>query len=276
MVVFPNAKINIGLYILGKRLDGFHNLQTVFYSLPFFDALEIAALPNLPNNTLEFSVLGDIPETNPGSNLCEKAYQLLSETYGPLPASQLLLLKHIPSGGGLGGGSADGAFTLNLLNRFYQLNIPSNELSNLALQLGSDCPFFLFNKPCLAEGRGEKLTPVSLDLSPFSICIINPGIHVSTQWAFQELPAFSPENVDPLAFLNHDVRSWKNYVRNDFEYPVFLRHPELAHIKNELYNSGAYFASLSGTGSTVYGIFEKEVKSLSPALMDQGYFIKWL
>ena len=190
MIVFPNCKINLGLKILGKRDDGFHNLETVFYPIPFKDALEIIA--NTQNkNGVEFTGTGLAVDGEAIDNLCVKAYQLLKNDFPQLPAVKIHLHKAIPMGAGLGGGSADAAFMLRLLNEKFNLNLSTPQLLNYALQLGSDCPFFISNKPCMATGRGEVLEEVAVDLSAYKIVLINPGIHINTGWAFSQLSHFS-------------------------------------------------------------------------------------
>ena len=185
MIVFPNCKINLGLHILGKREDGFHNLETVFYPLLFRDALEL--IPATNNTTeIEFTGSGLAVDGNVSDNLCVKAYYLLKKNFPQLPLVKIHLHKAIPMGAGLGGGSADAAFMLKLLNEKFNLNISTPQLLNYALELGSDCPFFIINKPCIATGRGEILEEIEVDLSAYKIVLINPGIHINTGWAFSQ------------------------------------------------------------------------------------------
>lgn len=251
MVVFPNCKINIGLRILRKRNDGYHDLETVFYSIPVCDALEA-----VHGNAFQFQQTGLTVETPHEKNLCVKAYQLLKDQFPQLPPVHLHLHKNIPMGAGLGGGSADAAFTLLLLNNKFQLGISNERLLDLALQLGSDCPYFIINRPSFASGRGEFLEPVSLDLSGYSFLLVHPQIHVSTAEAFSLIRPGVP--VDSLKQLvQQPITEWRDRVINDFETPLFEKHPVLAEIKNKLYQGGALFASLSGSGSSIYGIFEK-------------------
>lgn len=252
MIVFPNCKINLGLHVVKKRADGFHDLQTVFYPIAIHDALEIIEAPT--GSEIEFSFSGIAVEGKAEDNICAKAYYLLKKDFPQLPPVSMHLHKNIPIGAGLGGGSADGAFALQLLNKKFNLCLNSEKLTEYSLMLGSDCPFFLYNKPCFATGRGENLQPLDIDLSSYKIVIVNPGIHINTGWAFQNITPALPET-DLKNAVMQPVENWRNAVSNDFEQPVFNKHPEIKKIKEELYDAGALFASMSGSGSTVYGIF---------------------
>ncbi|MEI9943277.1 MAG: 4-(cytidine 5'-diphospho)-2-C-methyl-D-erythritol kinase [Chitinophagaceae bacterium] len=269
MIVFPNCKINLGLRILRKRGDSYHDLETIFYPLPFFDALEIIPAAE---KTITFTTSGLTTETG-ANNLCIKAYELLKKDFPGLPVAKIHLHKTIPSGAGLGGGSADAAFTLRLLNDKFTLGLSQDQLIKYALQLGSDCPFFIINKPCFATGRGEVLEETVVDLSSYNIVIVNPGIHISTANAFAGItPAVPAKSVKEI--IQQPVETWEDELINDFETPVFTQYPEIQEIKQELYNKGAVYASLSGSGSTVYGIFKKgnPVQLAFPA----NYFVKQL
>lgn len=272
MVVFPNCKINLGLNILRKREDGYHDIETVFYPLPFYDALEcISNNSDHPNTNIQFSSTGLKIEGEEESNLCIKAYQLLKGDFPRLPAVQMHLHKAIPMGAGLGGGSADGAFTLILLNKKYQLNLSANQLINYALQLGSDCPFFIINKPCFAQSRGEVLQEISLDLTPYKLFIVNPGIHINTGWAFSQInPAQPARNIKEI--VTQPVESWKETLVNDFEKPVLQHYPQLQSIKEQLYKLGAVYTGMSGSGSTFFGIFHK-AQTIKPGFPPE-YYIK--
>lgn len=265
MVVFPNCKINLGLRILDKREDGFHNLETIFYPIKICDVLEI--IKDESSNNIQFTSSGNIVDGNAEDNICVKAYHLLKKDHPELPSIKMHLHKTIPMGAGLGGGSADAAFTLQLINTKFKLNLSDKQLSNYALQLGSDCPFFILNKPCIATGRGEILKETALDLSGNTIMIINPGIHINTGWAFSQLATFSSssDKLDPS-----DKTTWKN----DFEPIVFNQYPEIKEIRDTLYNAGALYASMSGSGSTVYGLFDKTAPTL-PAFRSH-YYVKTL
>ncbi|MFZ1454383.1 MAG: 4-(cytidine 5'-diphospho)-2-C-methyl-D-erythritol kinase, partial [Ferruginibacter sp.] len=204
MVSFPNCKINLGLHILGKREDGFHNLETLFYPVPFKEALEL--IPSL-NSAIEFTATGLAVDGNTSDNLCVKAYHLLKKDYPEIPAVKIHLHKAIPLGAGLGGGSADAAFMLKLLNEKFKLQLSTDQLINYALQLGSDCPFFIINKPCYATGRGEVLEETTLDLSAYKIVLINPGIHINTGWAFSNItPALPVKSIKEI--IQQPINSW--------------------------------------------------------------------
>ncbi len=251
MIAFPNCKINLGLQVLRKRADGYHDLSTVFYPLPLTDVLELIPAPSPAFSAYGLSIPGG------GPNLCEKAWQLLKADFPNLSPVHIHLLKHIPVGAGLGGGSADGAFTLRLLNGLFGLGMDVPRLLDYAARLGSDCPFFILNTPCLGGGRGERLEPISLDLSGYRFVVVDPGIHISTAEAFAGCTPKEP--VRPLAdILRQPVAVWRNALTNDFEPVVFRRYPELAGIKEALYAHGALYASLTGSGSSFYGIFEKD------------------
>jgi 4-diphosphocytidyl-2-C-methyl-D-erythritol kinase len=272
MVSFPNCKINLGLNIIGKRSDGYHDLETVFYPIRIKEAVEI-----IEKEKLEFSISGLAIAGQGENNFCIKAYHLLKKDFPQLPSVQMHLHKAIPIGAGLGGGSADGAFTLKLLNQKFDLSLSEKQLMDYALQLGSDCPFFILNQPCFATGRGETLTQTDLDLSKFKIVIIHPGIHISTAWAFLQLSGSrqrrEPDNYKTIKeIIQQPMSTWKEELKNDFEEPVFKKYPEIKNIKDKLYNAGAVYSSMSGSGSAVYGIFEKDKKiALS---LSESYFVK--
>jgi 4-diphosphocytidyl-2-C-methyl-D-erythritol kinase len=249
MVIFPNCKINLGLHITGKRPDGFHELETVFYPVQLKDILEVVTSP-----TQHFQSTGlDIPG-NPETNLCLKAYHLLKEDFTQLPPVQMHLHKIIPMGAGLGGGSADGAFALRLLNEKYKLNITSQQLIDYAAKLGSDCPFFIMNNPCYATGRGEILTPINLDLSRYRFVLVHPGIHINTKWAFEQIqPGLPSRSIKEIIQL--PIEEWKHLLKNDFEAPIKQNYPAIEAIKLALYKDGAIYASMSGSGSAVFGIY---------------------
>jgi 4-diphosphocytidyl-2-C-methyl-D-erythritol kinase len=257
MVRFPNCKINLGLYITNRRADGYHDLETVFYPVPFRDALEV--VPAKGKASLQLS--GRTVASDSSNNLVWKAYEMLKKKFPEhLPELDIYLHKAIPMGAGLGGGSADGAFMLQLLNDHFKLGIHTAQLADMALQLGSDCPFFIYNSPQFAKGRGEQMTPVDLDLSGFSILLICPSVHISTGKAFQMItPKPAPFDLKELDKLH--VLEWKDNITNDFEAPIFQQHPGLAAIKQQLYTGGAVYASMSGSGSTIFGLFPKGRKT---------------
>lgn len=256
MVSFPNCKINIGLYITNRRADGYHDLETIFYPVSLTDALEI-----VPAKETSLHITGKEVAGNTTDNLVWKAWQLLQQRYpAQVPAFDIWMIKAIPMGAGLGGGSADAAFMLQLINDFCKLNISKEELSALALQLGSDCPFFIYNTPQYAAGRGEQMQAVELDLSAYSIQLVCPDVHISTAKAFQMIiPGAAPFDLRKIKEL--PIELWKEYISNDFEIPMYEMHPELEGITEQLYRQGAIYAAMSGSGSTMYGIFEKGKKA---------------
>jgi 4-diphosphocytidyl-2-C-methyl-D-erythritol kinase len=261
VIVFPNCKINLGLYILRKREDGFHDLETVFYPVPLQDALEV--ITDHEGTQTSMNVTGLALDGKTEDNICLKAYELLKKDFPSLPPIQIHLHKVIPAGAGLGGGSADGAFMLLLLNKKSSLDLSESQLINYALQLGSDCPFFIKNQPCFATKRGENMQEISMDLSAYQLVLVNPQIHVNTGWAFAQVtPIDNRPSIKQI--VEQPVTKWKDELKNDFEAPVFRHHPEIKSIKEALYQQGALYAAMSGSGSTVYGIFPKEkVLSLS-------------
>ena len=272
MIKFPDCKINIGLNILSKREDGYHNLQTIFYPIPLNDVLEIVELPGHPS-TIRFTSSGLTIDATSDNNLCVRAARILQRDFPHIPGLTIHLHKNIPMGAGLGGGSADAAFVLLMINEKFQLRLSEAQLIAYALQLGSDCPFFIRNQSCFATGRGEIMEPLAIDLSGYELLLINPGIHVNTGGAFAglHLSAHSP---DLKAAVAAPIHTWKNNIRNDFEQTVFQQYPEIAAVKASLYANGAVYASMSGSGSTVYGIFEKGDQ---PAVnFPSHYFCQWV
>lgn len=272
MIVFPNCKINLGLNILRKRSDGYHDLETVFYPLPLTDILEIIEYKNHTRTpSIPFTITGLPVKGEAASNLCIRAYKLLKRDFQHLPHIKVHLHKVIPTGAGLGGGSADAAFTLLLLNDLFRLKISPEQLIDYAAQLGSDCPFFIINKPCFAKGRGEKLEELKVDLSNYKFIIIHPNIHIDTGRAFLNItPALPARSLKEI--ITSPLQTWKDELINDFENVIFPDHKEIAAIKEKLYRAGAIYASMSGSGSTVYGIFEKRSQ---PELQFPGtYFVK--
>jgi 4-diphosphocytidyl-2-C-methyl-D-erythritol kinase len=260
MIQFPNCKINLGLSILAKRADGYHELETVFYPIAVSDALEILPAANLTMTQSGIAVPGD-----PAQNLCLKAYHLLKKDFPNLPAIQMHLHKNIPMGAGLGGGSSDGTSTLLILNQQFSLGLNDQQLIDYASQLGSDCPFFVYNKACHATGRGEILTPIHLDLSNYQFLLVHPGVHIATAWAFQQLtPNTKSESIQSI--IQKPISEWKALLINDFEAPVFKAEPTLLAIKEQLYQLGAIYASMSGSGSSLFGIFPKHHFEHAPTI----------
>lgn len=294
MILFPNCKINLGLHIVSKRSDGYHNLETVFYPLPFYDVLEAVQASNsgLPEKKetrsysplipetvkyatpgLEFTLTGIPVEGNAEDNLAIKAWRLIKNRFPELPSVKMHLHKHIPSGAGLGGGSSDGSYVLRLLNEKFQLGLGAGQLEEFALSLGSDCPFFIDNKPCFATGQGEQLDPIALDLSSYLFVLICPRVHISTAWAFSQISPAQPSAPVKDIVLQHPPAQWKGLLENDFEAPVCKQYPLLAAIKRKLYEAGALYASMTGSGSGFYGIFHRDAKPAIEAGRDHEVFI---
>ena len=260
MVSFPNCKINLGLHITGKRPDGYHNLETIFYPISIKDVIEI-----VPSDTFQFITSGLLINGSSDENLCVKAYRLLKKDFPGLPPVKMWLHKHIPMEAGLGGGSADGAFTLKLLNEKLSLNLSTDQLIGYASQLGSDCPFFIFNTPCHATGRGEVIEPFPLDLSGYSWVIVHPEIHIKTAWAFSRInPQAQQKSLKEIIVL--PMEQWKDELKNDFEDPVLSEYPQLLGIKEKLYEAGAVYVSMTGSGSSFYGLFRSKLSGIPPVL----------
>jgi 4-diphosphocytidyl-2-C-methyl-D-erythritol kinase len=257
MVVFPKAKINIGLRIIEKRSDGFHNLQTIFYPVCLCDALEFVVSERLLNKD-KLVVTGLLSDCIPEDNLVIKAVRKLRERY-IFPYLKIHLHKAIPTGAGLGGGSSDAASILKAVNKFFNLNIRSEELKEIALTLGSDCPFFIENIPAFAEGRGEIMTPLKPILVGYHLLIVIPGIAVNTKEAYLDCSPYQRE-ANLQKHYSRDINEWKDLIINDFEKSIFIKHPQIADLKANLYKMGALYSSLSGSGSSVYGIFDKKPK----------------
>lgn len=268
MILYPPAKINLGLNILRKREDGYHDIDTCMVEVPFTDILEITK-----SDSFEFLQTGIKIIGGGGTNLCEKAYQLLQNEYeiGPV---RIHLRKQIPVGAGLGGGSADATYTLLALNQLFQLQLPIYKLKQLASELGSDCPFFVEGLPQIAQGRGEILSTVELDLFNVFLVLLNPGIHVGTKEAYDGVSV--SENVVAIEeIVQKPIEQWKESLKNDFETSVFQRHPEIEKLKEALYQSGAIYAAMSGSGSSVFGLFINEDAAMnfnSTHLIYKGWF----
>jgi 4-diphosphocytidyl-2-C-methyl-D-erythritol kinase len=260
MLLFPNCKINLGLNITRKREDGYHDLETVFYPVQWQDALEgIKSEFTSEASEVIFTSSGLTIAGDPNNNLCVKAYHLLKKDFPELPAVQLHLHKMIPMGAGLGGGSADGAYALRLINDLCRLSLTKEQLIHYALQLGSDCPFFILNKPCWATGRGEKMEEIALDLSAYQFLIVHPQIHVSTADAFSQITPHVPQR-SIKEIIQQPVATWRDSLCNDFESGIVSKHTTIGLIKDRLYAEGAIYASMTGSGSAVYGLFQKNSK----------------
>jgi 4-diphosphocytidyl-2-C-methyl-D-erythritol kinase len=251
MIVFPNAKINLGLNITERRPDGYHNLETIFYPLMIRDALEI-----IESNELTFQSSGIHIPGDHQTNLCLKAYHLVKQKFD-LPPVAIHLHKHIPIGAGLGGGSADAAFMIKLLNQQFQLGLTAEQMMDYARQLGADCAFFVSNKPVYAFGKGDRFEPVDLDLSGYHLVLVMPLVHVSTAEAYGGIRPKSTE-VPLKELIQLPLAEWKNHIKNDFEEHIFNAYPIITDVKNYLYTTGALYASMSGSGASVFGIFKQQ------------------
>jgi 4-diphosphocytidyl-2-C-methyl-D-erythritol kinase len=256
VIIFSNCKINLGLRILRKRADGYHDLETVFYPIPFNDVIEVV---RAEQGDVQFAATGIAVDGPAEQNLCMKAYALLKKQFD-IPPVKLHLHKAVPTGAGLGGGSANAAFTLRLLNNKFNLGLSTEQLLDLALQLGSDCPFFIVNKPCVAMGRGEIFEPLDLSkLQGYKLVLVNPGVHIPTAWAFGKITP-NGNGISVKEIISQPVEMWKNGLVNDFEEVVFNEYPQIAAIKKDLYDKGAVYASMSGSGSSVFGLFDKALE----------------
>lgn len=256
MITFPNAKINIGLRVTGKRTDGFHNIETIFYPVPLCDALEFNGAEELIDDSYLFTSSGiELTDCPVDQNLCVKAYMLITRDFN-LPKLKIHLHKKIPSGAGLGGGSSDATHMIKALKKYFNLNISDENIKKYASELGSDCAFFIKNKPAYATEKGDVLSPAVFSLWGYHIVIIHPDIHVNTADAYLNVEISAPEA--PLTeLIKKPVIEWKDCIVNDFEQSVSLRHPEIKIIKEKLYNIGAEYASMSGSGSAVFGLFDE-------------------
>jgi 4-diphosphocytidyl-2-C-methyl-D-erythritol kinase len=265
MILFPNAKINIGLNIVEKRPDNFHNIQSIFYPVQLKDALEVIENKEKNAPSVVFTSSGIPIPGDSSDNLCCKAYQLIQADY-PLPPVRVHLHKHIPIGAGLGGGSADAAFFIKLIKELFDLNISWGEMHHYARALGSDCSFFISNKPVFAEGRGDEYESIALDLRSFYLVLVYPSIAVNTAMAYKQVTPARPKRSLEEDILNLPVEQWKEVIHNDFEKPIFHLHPSLKKIKETLYEKGAVYASMSGSGSSIYGLFREPtaLKDLFP------------
>ena len=269
MVTFPNAKINLGLDIVSKRPDGYHNLETVFYPIPLEDVLEITTVKEESAPDYTFTMHNAVFEGDNNDNLVVKAYKILAADH-KLPKVSIALYKNIPTGAGLGGGSSDAAFTLKMLNEIAELGLSDEKLEQYAAQIGADCAFFIENTPAYATGIGNILTPTTCNISGYTLVLVKPEIHISTKEAYSLVHPAAPET--PLTVISQKpVEEWKGLMKNDFEKSVFAAHPSMEGIKEQLYAMGAVYASMSGSGSSFFGIFKDEqnidsIKELFPGM----------
>jgi 4-diphosphocytidyl-2-C-methyl-D-erythritol kinase len=253
MIVFPNAKINLGLNVTEKRDDGFHNISTAFYPVSLCDVLEIVESHDGKSSLFNSGLIVDADMDN---NLCIKALRLIQSDF-KIPEITIFLYKKIPFGAGLGGGSSDAANVLMLLNKMFNLNITQTKLMQYAAMLGSDCAFFTKNKPQLATGRGEILSDINITLAGYHFVLIKPNVSINTAQAYTDIIPCQP-TICISEIISKPIEQWKNLLFNDFEMTVFTRFPQIKQIKEMLYRKGAIYASMSGSGSSVYGIFEKK------------------
>lgn len=259
MITFPLAKINLGLNVVERRPDGYHNLQTVFMPVPLTDALEVhemdAAFPSEVDCDLKVTNIA--VEGDEQRNLVVRAYNMLKAEFPQMPRVHAHLRKDIPTQAGMGGGSSDCAAMLLLLNRMFSLGLTQQQLIDRAAQLGADCPIFILNRPAYAEGIGEKLTPIELSLQDYYLAIVRPNIPVPTKEAFSRITPHMPAK-NCLDIVRQPIDTWRHELVNDFEESVFALHPEIGAVKQRLYDLGAVYAAMSGSGSALFGIFKKE------------------
>ena len=269
MITFPNAKINLGLNIVSKRADGYHNLESIFYPLMIKDALEIIVKDDLKDDVFVSS--GICIDGDCADNLVMKALRLIRKQYD-IPPLEVHLLKEIPFGAGLGGGSADGSFMLKLLNTTFSLDMSDIDLANMAVKLGADCPFFIYNRPLFASGIGEVFDNVDLSLDAYFIVLVKPNIHVPTKDAFAQIVPMQPQ-LSLKEIIKLPIEEWREVMKNDFEKSVFSKYPTIEVIKNKLYDMGAAYASMSGSGSSVYGIFRQKPNKEDLNVCDADIFV---
>ena len=261
MIVYPNAKINIGLNVVEKRPDGYHNLETVFYPINLQDAIEIKEIEDdAPACGYRLKVTGSVLDGSPEDNLVVRALKLLKQDFD-LPPVSIVLYKHIPTGAGLGGGSSDAAFTIKTLNERFNLGLSDEQMEDYCTQLGADCPFFIKNQPVFATGIGNVFHPIEMNLKYKQMVLVKPDIFVSTKDAYAKVKVQHPEKQLP-ELLSQPIETWKDTVVNDFEMSVFSKYPEIAAIQDKMYDLGALYASMSGSGSSVFGIFDDPVENV--------------
>lgn len=273
MINFPIAKINLGLNVVEKRPDGYHYLQTVFYPVPLKDALEVQVMDEaFPSEyDCDLKVTNITIEGDEQRNLVVRAYQLLKQDFPTLPRIHTHLWKGIPTQAGMGGGSSDCAYMLLLLNQQFHLGLTDEQLMQYAAKLGADCAFFILSRPCYAEGIGEKLQPIDLSLSGYYIAVVRPDIPVPTKEAFSRIhPHYPAQNCRET--IMQPIETWRDALINDFEESVFALHPEIGDIKQRLYDMGATYAAMSGSGSALFGLFKKQPDSLSQAFLNMFTF----
>lgn len=266
MVVFPNCKINLGLHVVSKRKDGYHNIETIFYPVPLKDALEI-----IPSETKTIFTASGIPiDAHPENNLCTRAYQLMAKSFY-IPPVKIHLHKLIPYGAGLGGGSSNAAFTINTLDKLFELDIPTKQKLEIASKIGADCAFFIQNKAIMAKGIGNIFSEVSLNLTGYYFVIVKPGFGISTKEAYSGV-RINEKVLSLDEIVAQPINKWKDLLTNDFEPHIMACNPEIKTIKQKLYNYGAVYASMSGSGSAVYGLFDKKI-DVKELFLKKDFFV---
>lgn len=270
MIFFPNAKINLGLFVTAKRFDGYHNIESIFYPIPICDAIELIVSPD---DKFQYSQSGIPVPGNPDENLMVKAWGMLRRDY-QLPQVCIHLHKNIPLGAGLGGGSADAAFTIRLINQQFHLGLSDDKMMDYAAKLGMDCAFFIKNRPAYAFERGDKLQAAEVNLSGKFLVVVKPSCHISTADAYQGIKACSP-TVSITKAISQPPETWREHLTNDFEKTVFKKCPEIETVKSTLYQQGAIYASMSGSGAAVFGIFNQEM-NLKKYFAGKFYWQGWL
>lgn len=261
MIVYPNAKINIGLNVVEKRPDGYHNIETVFYPITIQDALEVCVNEeDLHTKGYNLKVMGTVLDGTPDDNLVVKAYKMLRDDFN-LPSVNIGLYKHIPTGAGLGGGSSDAAFMVKTLNERFNLCLSDSQMEEYCGRLGADCSFFIKNQPVFATGIGNEFHPLNLSLKGKTVVLVKPDIFVSTKDAYSLVKPQRPQ-YSLSELLMQPIETWKDTVVNDFEVSVFAKYPEIAAIKDMMYDIGAKYASMSGSGSSVFGIFDEGIENV--------------
>ena len=273
MITFPIAKINLGLNVVEKRPDGYHNLQTVFYPVPIMDALEIVPMSEgFPSDVdCDLKVTNINIQGDEQRNLVVRAYQLLKADFLNLPRIHAHLWKGIPIQAGMGGGSSDCAYMIRLLNETFELGLTNEQMEQYAARLGADCAFFIQSSPCYAEGIGEILQPIALDLSGWHIGVVRPDIPVPTKEAFSRIQPHYPA-LNCREAVMQPVETWRNNLTNDFEESVFALHPEIGDVKEQLYNMGATYAAMTGSGSALFGLFKEHPDGLGQAFPNMFTF----
>jgi 4-diphosphocytidyl-2-C-methyl-D-erythritol kinase len=269
MICFPNAKINIGLRVTGKRPDGYHNIESILYPIGLTDILEVSEREKVSGKGISLNTTGIKINKPPKENLVFRTAELLRKEYS-IPPLNIHLHKLIPTGSGLGGGSSDTAFLLRLMNKKFSIGITEEKLHAIASGLGSDCPFFLNNISAFISGRGENIQRISLNLSQLYLVVIYPDIHIDTSFAYSQITPSKP-GLSLQKLIKYPVSQWKENIFNDFEKPVFSKYPKIKKIKEKLYSMGAIYSSLTGSGSAVYGLFDKK----SETDRQFGHYLVW-